>query len=170
MSVHILYNPRSPRGAEIKSHWFDHKEWMMPENSLLQVTEDHVAANLLETFGFLREVMPKDLKAIQDQMREKPFKCDECDAQYDTQAGLKAHKLSKHGYEAGAEVLSDIPVMAPKREVVGKMTIKEAVTPEQSAGIPVSGKDSDGVEWYGEGVEKDLPSSSKTTLRDQMQQ
>lgn len=162
MSVHIIYNPRSPQGAEIKAHWFDYREWNLPTNELFQTEEEHVYQHLLESFQFLRSVRPNELKRFQELMKEKEFKCDECEEQFEKKSELGLHKANKHGFEPGSEKLEGIKVLSPQKMVRKGTTIKQALTPgdiESQEGIMPAGQtDRDGVTWYEDGLTQDTGS------------
>lgn len=167
MSVAILYNPKSPRGASIAKHWFDKREWNISENSLVQIPEEHVRAHLMETYGFLEEVQPSRLDDYKARMVTRDYKCAECDLQFDKKSELTEH-MRTHGFQADNETIADIPVLkASKQLAPGSTLIKPVLTQEgieSQEGIAVSGhKDADGVEWVGEGLEQDTGSSMEIT-------
>ena len=156
-----LYNPRYieveagrkiPNTADIKSFVWSHARWNLKVNELKKFP-DEVGNALLKHYGFLTRVDKKNISEVKKMMEEKKYKCPHCDFESEYKmaylAHLKSHKTEETQEADGIEEAKPEGAYKPPRPT-------RRLTPEESAGIP-SGKasDKDGVEWYGEGVEKD---------------
>jgi hypothetical protein len=142
----ILYNPKN--GTAIGKF---PKEWWLGDNPTLEVNEmkefdDSLGQYLLDKFGFLIEVTPSNIIKLKKEM-EKPEPASE-----EEKRDLEYANLS----EPQKKALESVPKFVTKNKMrTPKMSRMQ--TPEESAGIPVSGKDKDQVEWYGPGLEDDAP-------------
>lgn len=155
----VIYNPKN--GSPIRDI-FQQAQYSLGVNELAKFPPQ-VAHYLKNKFHFLRQISPEDITAVKDEMRELPFKCEYCEVEYETEQKLNAHKLGKHKLsKESKEILDGIPEAKPTGKVIvpqksdDKMRI---VSPEEMEGIPVEGKDRDGVEFYGGGLETDTPPS-----------
>ncbi len=158
----ILYNPKL--GADIKNYWLGQKKWNIPKNSLFRCEDDAIARIFLDTYGFLRDVKPEEISTVKQEMEAKDFICEHCKEAFSTEQKLRGHMLGKHKLsEEHEKMLDGIPMLDP----MGTVSLQERtqVTGDVAEGIPEKGKDKDGVEWYGPGVEKDTISPQDTMVR-----
>lgn len=148
----ILYNPKT--GSDIKDYWFAQKKWNIPKNSLFRCESDTIAQMFLDTYGFLRDVKPEEVATVKQEMETKDFICVHCKEEFSTEQKLRGHMLGKHKLSDEHEKMLDgIPVLdAGQESIPGD---RKQVTGDAAEGIPEKGKDKDGVDWYGPGVEKD---------------
>ena len=117
---------------------------------------DDVGRALLKHIGFLVEVTSKNIDKIKTMMADKKYKCEHCEFTTDTKIAFISH-MRTHGKGEDEEVLKDIGEANPSRKYEGYKKPKSAPVIETEVGIPPKEgpqKDKDGVEWYGEGIEK----------------
>ena len=137
-----------------------------PKNSLKQYN-DKEANHLLETFGFLRLVDEDEAKSILEQQKKaeeapEEFACEYCAEKGETrtfskQIGLTGHlKTHKAEIEAKGTPVVDpnlIPVAGSKKANARVIETKKGVDQVNPELLP-NGKDADGVEWVGEGLQE----------------
>jgi hypothetical protein len=140
----LLYNPR--KGSPIKDR-FNFQPFIFDVNTLQKVDEI-LSEYLLDKYHYLQKISPSDVIRIQREMsKPEPVTKEEVQqAEYENLTDKQK------------EVMNSIPDL-----VLGKPVRRESrrtLTPEESAGIPTSGKDRDGVEWVGPGLEDDTPATT----------
>ena len=157
-----LYNPRTYTGnrgkventTDVKRFVWSHAYWDLKVGETKKFP-DEVAKAMLSHCEFLIEATPKNIAKIKEEQLEKKFKCDQCAFQTDYKMALVTHQKT-HGVDADkAKELEDIETAQPSGKFQPPQGKK--LTIEEQEGIPKSGKDQHGVEWYGEGVETDRP-------------
>lgn len=162
----IVYNP--PDGAPIKGfisggmmldpHYpdgyaIDGKGTL--SNGLVQYS-DEIADDILDRYLFLSLKTPEDAKKILERPEPPQFACDfpDCGKSFTIPLALAGHKRSHKGEIADKEPAIDpqlIPVAGGKK-VVGLIKGEEVFLEEKET---QNGMDTDGVSWYGEGVQKE---------------
>jgi hypothetical protein len=158
-----LYNPKyltvngvkTLNTADVKRFVWDKATWQLNAGEIKKFP-DSVGQAMLRHLEFLVEVTPENLKKIQGEISEKKFKCQDCEFGTDTKIAFLNHvKTHKKNVEE-EKILDGIQEAAPTdRFEVKRQPLRRRPTPEQSEGIPQAGKDADGVEFYGGGLEKD---------------
>ncbi len=161
----LIYNPRKYNGApcvDIIDYPFAGGTYTIKKNSVMRCEDDNLAKALLENFGFLEQIKVEQLPEIQKEMEDKDFKCEYCNKEFETEQKLHGHILGAHKLSAENEAaLKDIPTIGSKNSVAPTQP-KESI--DASEGIPNKGKDRDGVEWYGEGVQEDSVSPAQDKM------
>ena len=152
----IIYNPKTFNGnpSAPVAFLFDKKLWKVGVNEVIKFPK-HIADEMLDRYGFLEKVAPEGLADLQKRMKDKEFKCDYCESEFDSEKALNLHKMRKHKLSEENEVaLKSIPEAIAEETSFSKATPK--LSPENQEGIPTGNKiDKDGVEWYGPGEESD---------------
>lgn len=161
----IVYNPAD--GAPIKDFIYrgEKKQTFFPDgfrfedgkfaNGLMQF-EDAEANELLETFEFLKALSSEEAQKIIDRPADAKYKCDFPGCEFATThpIALAGHKRA-HAKSVGdsSQPIVDeslIPVARGSRVLPLASGNQEADNIRKD--IP-NGTDSDGVDWYGEGVQ-----------------
>lgn len=152
----IVYNPKTFEGRPSQpiNYLWERKRWKLGVNKIAKFP-DHIAEQLLKNYGYLEEVEPEDLDNVKKRMAEKKYKCQHCDAEFETDKQLKGHELGKHKLsKENKEALKDIP----EAEVEGTQYQKVAQQKQTAQSIEEQegiGGESEG--WYGAGLEDDAP-------------
>lgn len=158
----ILYNPKL--GSDIKDYWLGGQKWNIPKNSLFRCDDDAIARHFLETYGFLRDIKVEELPEVKKEMEAKDFVCEHCKDEFSTEQKLRGHMLGKHKLsEENEKALEGIPSLEPKGTV--SLGSRKQLSGDEAEGIPDKGKDKDGVDWYGPGVEQDTVSAKDIMMR-----
>ena len=118
-----------------------------------------VAEYLLKKYQFIVKVKPEEIEKVLKENKEKKFKCEYCAFQTDTRVALTGHTRTHGVTDETKKILDEIPEAGPDAFVIGAESSdsgKLEYTPLEKEGIPEKEGtvDKDGVEWYGEGVQK----------------
>lgn len=158
-----IYNPRYLEieagrkiinETDVRSFVWSHARWDLKVNELKKFP-DEVGNALLKHCGFLVKVDNKNLSEIKKLMAEKKFKCPHCEYESEYKVAFLQHVKSHKTEESNVD-LEGVDEAQPKGTYQTPKPNRR-LSPEESSGIPsgTGAKDGDGVEWYGEGVERD---------------
>jgi len=147
----IIYNPKN--GASIKDfRWMSQKPWSLAVNTMAKFP-DIVATELLNRYGFLREIKPEDIQKTLKLMEVKELKCEHCEFETNSEPALKAHMTTKHEITAKTQEIMDSIADAGEIEYLNK-PVDQSIDFQE--GIPKGERDG----WYGAGLEEDVPTAS----------
>lgn len=171
----IVYNPEDGapilgfrfNGVELDPHFPDGYEFRNSSGvseiskGLVQYEEDTALA-LLEIYQFLKRITPEEAQAILNRPPEAQYKCDfpGCDFSTHAKIALSGHKRKHLNEIAGASspaIDSEVIPIAKGKKVVSRSIKNNQLASEERE--TKNGLDSDGVEWYGEGVEVESPNN-----------
>jgi hypothetical protein len=173
----IVYNPKDgapikdfiSRGVRLTPHYPDGYE--MPNekvsNGLLQY-EDPDGEILLETYQFLTKLTAEEAQKIIERPEDPKYKCDfpGCDFSTHTPIALKGHSRKHDKSLAEAQkplVDTELIPVADGEKVQSRIASAQPQSAEERA--TQNGLDSDGVEWYGEGVQVNNPNPAFGAIR-----
>lgn len=143
----VIYNPPAKveagkqNGSKIRDI-FQKAVYEQDANSIKAYESNDLAHYLLKKFSFLKEISIDEVPKY-EKMIEKYVEPSSVEQQ---QAQLT---------DKEKEILAKIGVSAPVGAIVGTGMKSRVLSPEEMEGIPESGKDQHGVEWYGEGEQRD---------------
>ena len=144
----ILLNPKKPKGSDISGFMAKGAAVEDHKTGEIKQYEDSIAKALVKTFEFLEELTPQQAEKYLAEPKVGEFKCEYCDFSTDVKVALAGHMRSHKNEIAKANE----PAIDPNKIPVAQTT---QVRPPQRQNDPTqNGKDKDGVEWYGEGVQE----------------
>ncbi len=171
----MIYNPKTfgknnKSGSPITDFRWLGGKWQLGVNKIAKFIPE-VASEMLKRFEFLTEVKPEDLKKIKVAMKSKTLTCEYCEYSSDSKKELHAHNLGKHKMSAENKELVDSVPDADAEIIVKHPLVQKDLSSEELEGIPDTkdlGEREFKDDWYGKGIEKDIPSSMGIKPRGQM--
>lgn len=118
--------------------------------------DDAIAEDMIDRWGFLKSITPEKAQELLAKPKEGDLKCEFCDFKTDYKMALASHmRTHKEEVAKKSQPAIDpniIPVAATKKIVREKINTLNSVDDDDETR---NGRDRDGVEWYGEGVQEE---------------